>query len=53
MSDNIQARLYIRFILNILVFGVRRSITQVYDDISRGSSVARGGNRYVRRWKIE
>ena len=53
MSDNIQARLYIKFILNVLIFGVRRSVTQVYDDISRGSSVARVGNRYVRRWKIK
>ena len=53
MSDNIQARLYIKFIIKVLVFGVLRSITQVYDDISRGSSVARADNRYERRWRIE
>ena len=41
MSENIQAKLYIKFILKVLIFRVLRPITQVYNDIGMGSSMAR------------
>ena len=41
MSKNIQVRLYIRFIIKVLVFRVLRAITQDNNDIGRGSSVTR------------
>ena len=53
MSENIQARLYVKFILKVLVFGVLRPIRQVYDDIRRGSSIAMVGNMYDGRWIID
>ena len=53
MSENIQVRLCVKFILKIIIFRVLGPITQVYNDVSRGSSVARVSNRYARRWRIE
>ena len=52
MSKNIQARLYIKFILKVLIFGVLRPITQVYNDIIRDNSAARVSSRYMRKWRI-
>ena len=53
MSKNIHARLYIKFVLKVLIFGVRRPITQVNDHVGRDSSAARVSSRYVRKWGIE
>src|SRR5258706_1051129 len=46
MSKNIQVRLYIKFIIKFFVFRVLSAITQVKNDIGRGSSVVRVSSRY-------
>src|SRR5258706_13011589 len=46
MSKNIQVRLYIKFIIKVFVFRVFSVITQVNNDIGRGSSVVRVSSRY-------
>ena len=49
MSKNIHVRLYIKFILKVLIFGVGRHIIHIYNDTSRDNSVVRVSNRYVRK----
>ncbi len=46
MSKNIQVRLYVKFIVKVFIFRVPRFITQVNNDIGRGSSVVRVSSRY-------
>ena len=46
MCKNIKARLYIEFVLTVLIFGVLKPIIQVYNDINRGSSAVSMSSRY-------
>ena len=53
MSKNIHARLYIKFIITVFIVRVLSVITQVYNNISKGSSVVRASSRYGRRCRID